>query len=210
MRFIKKKNLQEGEELLYIPQLHWFYTVKHIVLSLPFFLILFVVWYTPDSIKGFAGIESSLMVKMAVRYVFLAACLLVLLVFLWRIFHYLATEYGVTNKRLMLKKGIFRVFTLEIPIDRIESIYCIQGLLGRLFHYGAVYTSGVGGKALLFYKVHRPYALRRKIGEIIERNKIITVVHGDIPRAKPIEKPVPAAEKEPIYRYGTFVRVLPE
>ena len=29
MKFLKKRNLQENEELLHVPGLHWFYTIKY-------------------------------------------------------------------------------------------------------------------------------------------------------------------------------------
>ena len=207
MKFIKKKNLQEGEELLYVPLLHWFYTVKPMALSLPFFLILLVSWRIAGSFTYFDIAEVFL--KTTIRNVFFAAILIVLLVFVWRILQYLSNEYGVTNKRLIMKKGVLRLSTAEIPTDRIESIYCIQSLCGRLFRYGTIYISGVGGMKPLFYMVHRPYALRRKIVDIIEKNKAITVIHGNLP--KPPSKPVVKQDQaeEPIFRYGTFVRVLP-
>ncbi|MCL2127407.1 MAG: PH domain-containing protein [Treponema sp.] len=212
MRFIRKKNFQEGEELLYAPRVHWMYTVKHLVLSLPFFLVLLILWSLSRPygyMAGwFGGQESLLFSRMIIRHVFIAALVILLLDFVWRIFLYLSTEYGVTNRRLMLKKGILRVIVAEIPTDRIESIYCLQGLLGRIFRYGTICISGVGGMMPVFYMVSRPYALRRKIVEIIDKNKTITVVHGDLPRAKPAVKPEPVFEEEPIYRYGTFVKVL--
>jgi hypothetical protein len=97
----------------------------------------------------------------------------------------------------------------EIPFDRIESIYCIKGILGKIFHYGTICVSGVGGKMTAFYMVHKPFALRRKIVSIIEKNKLITVVQGDLPKPRPKPaKPEPVAEEEPIYRYGTFVRTV--
>ena len=207
MKFIKKKNLQEGEELLYVPQLHWFYTVKGMVLSLPYFLVLMICWRLASSLSSLDIAES--IVRIAIRNAFLVGILIILLAFAWRIFQYLSTEYGITNKRLIMKKGVLRLQTTEIPTDRIESIYCVQGLFGRLFRYGHVYISGIGGKMPLFYMVHRPYALRRKIVEIIEKNKAITIVHGDLPKPKPpVAKPEPT--EEPMCRYGTFVRVLSE
>ena len=109
----------------------------------------------------------------------------------------------------MVKNGVICLFTAEIPTDRIESIYCTQGLLGRIFRYGTIIISGIGGMKTVFYMVCRPYAVRRKIVEIIEKNKTVTVVHGDLPKAQPVVKPEPVAEEEPMYRYGTFVRVIP-
>jgi uncharacterized membrane protein YdbT with pleckstrin-like domain len=109
-----------------------------------------------------------------------------------------------------MKKGIIWVKSTEIPTDRIESIYCVQGILGRLFNYGTICISGIGGTKPVFHMVSKPYGLRRRIVEIIEKNKAITVVHGDLPvEEKPVEaKPKQEVEKEPLYRYGTFVRVL--
>lgn len=209
MKFIRKKNFQEGEELLYVPKLHWMYTVRHMVKSLPFFLILLILWSVVRryAARDLFGIETVLMLGV-IKNLFLAALLIILLIFVWRIFVYLYTEYGVTNKRLMIKRGIIRLFTAEIPTDRIESIYCYQGLLGRIFNYGTIFISGIGGKMPVFYMVWRPYTLRKKIFEIIEKNKTITVIHGDLPKVKPSAKPEPAAEEEPINRYGTFVRVI--
>ena len=211
MKFIRKKNFQEGEELLYAPKLHWMFTVRHMVLSLPFFLVLLILWSVAGryAASGWYGIENVLLL-VVVKNVFLAALLIVLLVFVWRIFVYLNTEYGVTNRRLIIKKGILRLVIAEIPTDRIESIYCYQGLMGRIFNYGTVFISGIGGRMPIFHMVWRPYTLRRKIFEIIDKNKTITVVHGDLPKAKPAVKPQPAPDEEPINRYGTFVRVIPE
>jgi len=207
MKFLKKRNLQENEELLYVPGLHWFYTIKYMVLSLPIFVILLIMWGYAEEYAAsgwFPGIETTEDFEYLIRYAFLAVLILVLLVFVCRIFIYVCVEYGVTNKRLLIRKGVIRIVAAEIPIDRIESICCIQGLLGRIFNYGTLRVSGIGGSMPAFRMVGKPYALRRKIVKIIEKNKAITVVHGELPKIKPPE-PV---EEEPIYRYGTFVRVL--
>jgi membrane protein YdbS with pleckstrin-like domain len=212
MRFVKKKNLREGEEILYTPQLHWIYVVKPLLYSLPFFALLLVLWFMGDSLAAVSdemGYDLWMPVQLLVRQVFLAGLLLFLVIFICRIIQYLNTEYGVTNKRLIIKKGVFRLTTAEIPTDRIESIYCTQGILGRIFHYGTMGIAGIGGTMPVFYMVARPYGLRRKIVDIIEKNKTITVVHGDLPKVRPAVKPKKEQE-EPPYRYGTFVRVLPD
>jgi membrane protein YdbS with pleckstrin-like domain len=210
MKFIKKKNLQENEEILYVPALHWFFTVKYMVLSLPLFVILLIVWsYAEDYAASgwFYGVETVEDFQYILKYAFLAAVLFVLLVFICRIFMYICVEYGVTNKRLLIKKGVIRIVAAEIPIDRIESICCTQGLLGMILNYGTLRISGIGGSMPAFRMIGRPYTIRRKIAGIIEKNKAITVLHGDFPKEKPAIKPKPV-EEEPIYRYGTFVRVI--
>ena len=213
MKFIRKKNFQENEELLYVPKLHWMYTIRHMVLLLPVFLILFILWGLTNSAANspewLIGFESAMIAKSVIKSTILGLFLLGLLIFVWKIFLYLCTEFGVTNKRIIIKKGIIRVFIAEIPTDRIESIYCYQGLMGRIFRYGTLYLGGIGGKTPFLKMVARPYALRRKIVDIIEKNKTINVIHGDLPKAQPPVKPEPVVVEEPIYRYGTFVRVVP-
>ena len=199
MTFIKKKNLLEGEDLLYNPQLHWAYIIRPLLQILPIAIILLILWFCTEPIYAVLGFSvEGAFLHLVVRNVLLTAALVILLLLLWRILQYLNTEYGVTSKRLIIKKGVFRIFISEIPTDRIESIYCVQGLLGRLFHYGTICISGVGGMMPMFYMVCRPYGLRRKIMEIVEKNKVVTVTHDN----------APGLGKEPIYRYGTFVRIL--
>ena len=210
MRFIKKKNLIESEELLYVPNLHWMYTARKplsFLLLIPVLFIIraFLLFLMP---MDFFYYGFGVLLNQNILLLILGIVIIAFVILAWRIFLYLSVEYGVTNKRLLMKRGIFRVVTAEIPMDRIESIYCVQGLLGKLFKYGTICISGVGGRMPIFFMVTKPYALRRKIVEIIEKNKTINVIHGDLPKPKPVVKEKPVAAEEPVYRYGTFVRML--
>ena len=213
MRFIRKKNFLEGEELLYKPVLHWMFVVKHMVLSLPVFIVLTVLWVLTESYtdpEGMVlGLAHSSLINLIIWNLFLAGAVVILLVFVWKIFLFIGSEFGITNRRLLIKKGILRLKIMDIPVDRIESIYCTQGLMGRLFGYGNLFITGIGGSVPVFCMAARPYAIRRKIAEVIEKNKTITVVHGDLPRAAPAPRAEPVPEDEPVYRYGTFVRMMP-
>ena len=171
MTFIKGKNMIEGEELLYTPILHWMFIVKSTVLFLlliPVLLIVraFLLSYIPVDL-----VYLRLILDENIIYLILGVVIVASIILVWRIFLYMSVEYGVTNKRLMMKKGILRIFTSEVTMDRIESIYCIQGLLGMIFNYGTIRISGIGGRMPVFFMVMKPYALRRKIVEYIEKNK---------------------------------------
>jgi len=176
MTFIKGKNLIEGEELLYTPYLHWMFIVKHTVLFLLLIPVLLIVRAFLLSFIPVDLVYLRLMLDENIIYLILGVVIIASLILVWRIFLYMSVEYGVTNKRLMMKKGIFRIFTSEITMDRIESIYCVQGLLGMIFNYGTIRISGIGGRMPAFFMVMKPYALRRKIVEYIEKNKSTTVV----------------------------------
>jgi len=192
MEFLKGKNLTEREEFLYMPVFHWMYVAKHLIVFFLLLLGFIIAWLALDQI---------------INEIFYAVIFAWFIIFLFKIIchicYYKSVEYGVTNKRLILKRGIFKVVTIEIPIDRIESINCNQGLTGILFNYGNLIVSGVGGRRMVFYMVRKPYTLRRKVIEVIDKNKAITVIHGDIPKpVKPEPKPV-----DDTYFWGTFVKM---
>jgi membrane protein YdbS with pleckstrin-like domain len=202
MKFIKRKNLYEGEDLLYIPGLHWMYVVEPLFKAVIVLIPLAALYYAG---AGLLEAGAAFIIKKA----FLAAILGILAVLVWRIFSYLNTEYGITNKRLLRKKGVFRITAMDLPTDRIESIVCRQGILGRIFHYGTILITGIGGVTRVFDMVCKPYAVRRKIISIVEKNKAITVIHGEPPKPSvPMPPPEPVEEEEPLYRYGIFVRVM--
>jgi len=210
MKFIKRKNLLDGEELLYIPRLHWLFLLKPVLKSLPFFIVLFLLWIFSAPItssRELPGFKFDIpLINNVFKYIFYVSILAVVIMLVCRIFQYLTTEFGVTSKRLLIKKGVFKVFVSDIPTDRIESIYCFQNFWERIFHCGTIFISGVGGMVPTFFMISRPYALRRKIVEVMERNKAITVVHGNLPRAPQVENP--KVKEYPLYLFGTFVRVV--
>ena len=56
----------------------------------------------------------------------------------------MTTELALTNKRVIAKFGFIRRQTIEININRIESISVNQGFWGRIFNYGSVVVRGTG------------------------------------------------------------------
>jgi hypothetical protein len=87
-----------------------------------------------------------------------------------------------------------------MPISKIESVFSSQGSGGKLFRYGTVYISGIGGMRPRYSKIHKPYVTRRIINTIMEKNKRITIVQGLPDKRLPEKKPAP-----PEISYGTFV-----
>jgi uncharacterized membrane protein YdbT with pleckstrin-like domain len=56
------------------------------------------------------------------------------------------TEYGVTNFRVVQKRGIVSLHTIEMNLDKVESVDVDQTLLGRMFGFGTVAIHGVGSR----------------------------------------------------------------
>jgi uncharacterized membrane protein YdbT with pleckstrin-like domain len=56
------------------------------------------------------------------------------------------SEFAVTSLRVIVKRGILSLHTVEINLDKIESVDVIQSLFGRMFGYGDVMIHGVGAR----------------------------------------------------------------
>lgn len=78
------------------------------------------------------------------------------------------SEYGITNKRVLMKIGFIRRLAIEIYLQRIESVKVYQSVAGRIFGYGSIIISGVGGSKDPFHDVPYPLEFRRKIQEQVE------------------------------------------
>jgi uncharacterized membrane protein YdbT with pleckstrin-like domain len=72
-------------------------------------------------------------------------------------------EYGVTNKRVIFKKGIIGRQTEEMKIGSIETVEIDQGVLGRILGYGDVKVTGRGISDVVFRRMDDPMAVKRYI-----------------------------------------------
>ena len=73
------------------------------------------------------------------------------------------SEFGVTNKRVIIKVGFLRRKTLELLLRHVEAISVDQSVMGRLLNYGAVTLTGTGGVKEVFHNISKPLEFRRKI-----------------------------------------------
>jgi len=84
-----------------------------------------------------------------------------LLLWLWAWIVFATTELAITNKRVIAKTGLMQRRTIEMFLEKIESIQVDQSVLGRLFNFGSVVISGTGVHSAPFKNISDPIALRR-------------------------------------------------
>ena len=74
-----------------------------------------------------------------------------------------ATEIGVTNQRLIYKRGLVARATKEVELRCIEVVDLEQSLLGRLLDYGRVGVHGTGVADIVLPSMADPLGLRRAL-----------------------------------------------
>ncbi|HTZ80115.1 MAG TPA: PH domain-containing protein [Stellaceae bacterium] len=140
--------LQPGERLLHESRLHW-------AIYLPgFFFILIAV-------VGFALSNSQppLVWEGLVAIGILCALLAWLKAWLRR----MGTELAVTDRRVIYKQGLIRRHTVEMNMDKVESVDVDQSILGRIFNYGDVTIRGTGASLEPLQMIEDPLAFRSHV-----------------------------------------------
>jgi len=83
---------------------------------------------------------------------------------------YFTTELAITNKRVIAKFGLISRSTIEINLQKIESIQVNQGILGRIFDYGSIVVSGAGNPQAPIPGISKPLQFRRAFIDTQESN----------------------------------------
>lgn len=78
------------------------------------------------------------------------------------------SEYGVTNKRVLMKTGWMERNSLEMFLDKIETVHVDQTIMGRILGFGSITIIGTGGSKDPFLNVPRPLHFRKMIQQEID------------------------------------------
>jgi hypothetical protein len=72
-------------------------------------------------------------------------CVVAPLLLLLTWFCYSKSEIFLTDRRLLFRAGFLSRRSGELPLENVESIYLSEPLVGRMFGYGTVMVTSVGG-----------------------------------------------------------------
>jgi uncharacterized membrane protein YdbT with pleckstrin-like domain len=93
---------------------------------------------------------------------------LALLVLLAGIIKRQSSDFVVTNKRVMMKTGVFTTRSIELLLSKIEAVAVHQSLGGRMFDYGDIVITGSGGTQESFSTIQAPLELRRAVQSVTD------------------------------------------
>ena len=82
--------------------------------------------------------------------------------------HVITTELALTNRRIIAKSGLIRRNTIELKVNRVESLGVDQGVLGRIFNFGSITVKGVGGSNAPIPYISRPLEFRQQVNNYLD------------------------------------------
>ena len=143
--------LQPGEQVRAIGRLHWVIFLRAIALSLVGLVVLALAQELEPRIREVAD---------AVGWIVLA---IALLAFLQAWARRSITELAVTNRRVIYKRGFLRRHTVEMNMDKVETVDVDQSVAGRLLGFGSIRVLGTGRGIENLRRVAAPLQLRNAI-----------------------------------------------
>jgi hypothetical protein len=144
--------LQPGETIAYRARLHW---------------IIYLLGMTCVAAAVGLAIAAMVLQPQSLRLGLLAAAAIALFLGLFQMLRaWLVsanTEIIVTSRRVIYKTGFISRSTVEMNLDKVESVLVQQTLLGRMIDYGTVIIRGVGAGLEPIRNIGSPLMLHRHI-----------------------------------------------
>lgn len=145
-----QKVLQPDERVVYQTKLSWAMYIPGLLLlaaAIVFFIVTHVIFTT----TWWADIINLVLVIVAVF----------LLAQEW--FERWTTEIAITDRRVIFKRGFIRRDTIEMGVEKVESVDVNQSLLGRLFDFGDITVRGTGAGLAPFRNIDSPLDFRSHV-----------------------------------------------
>lgn len=73
------------------------------------------------------------------------------------------TEIDVTDRRIVFKRGFIRRHTVEMNMDKVESVDVDQSILGRVFDFGDIVVRGTGVGIEPLHNIQAPLQFRNYV-----------------------------------------------
>jgi uncharacterized membrane protein YdbT with pleckstrin-like domain len=74
-----------------------------------------------------------------------------------------STEFGLTDKRLVMKSGWLTTQVDEMPLGKVEAIRIEQDILGKFCGFGNLVTIGTGGTRRAFQTITEPFEFYARV-----------------------------------------------
>ncbi len=136
-----EKNLLNGENILYSGKMHWVVFLWPIIWLIIGLMLL----------DSFGGLFILIALGTSIA----------------SLINYTTSEFGITNKRVIVKVGFIRRNSLEVLLSKVEGIQVNQGILGRILGFGSITVTGTGGTKDPFHKIAAPLEFRKSVQEQI-------------------------------------------
>lgn len=98
------------------------------------------------------------------KYTYAGIVCLIYAVVMW--FKHKAVEMAVTNKKVILKKGLFLHNTAELRLEKVESVSIKKNFLGQILGFATIVFTGTGSQKIEFLGIANAQKIKNEIDDI--------------------------------------------
>lgn len=143
-----ESNLEQNEEVVLKIKKNLAYLIPGFLWLVIWILVgVFLTLFLGNIEKGESG-EAVEKISSTKLYLWIPVIILGLINLVLRLINFFWMSLAVTNKRVLGRIGLLRVYALDIHIDKIDHVEIKASFLGRLFHYYSVQIFSVGGAGM--------------------------------------------------------------
>lgn len=173
----RKKSSHPGEKVVFETRPRF---VIHLTSTLLKLLILILLAFFFQAMLAAAAVVQNYLVNYirlplveGVSFFLLILILLLFLWVIWDLFSWRSTKYLLTDRRVMIKKGMIRKKTVYIHFNKVQDISISQSLLERLFQSGDIKIfGGHENTQMLLENIPNPVEVDDMINRLIEGEEI--------------------------------------
>lgn len=147
------KNLVDGERVIKRASVSWLSFLPRILIA----AFLMMPYFTNPAMQENAFSFAFMLIG---AYLFLSAAIYIF-----------TTELALTNKRIIAKFGFISRKTIELRLEKVESLSINQGIFGRLLNFGSVVVNGTGGTSTPIPSIDSPLDFRRVVNNHLEEGE---------------------------------------
>ncbi|MCB0977593.1 MAG: PH domain-containing protein, partial [Acidimicrobiales bacterium] len=147
--------LNDKEELVLDLRPHWFFLAKPVVCfvgSLILTILSLVVWDPSGTVGDVVSILCAVLV------------LGTLLFLVWEYLVWTSTMFVLTSDRIVSRRGVLTKSGVEIPLERINTVFFQQGVFERIIGSGDLAIESAGERGTeTFNDVRKPSVVQKEI-----------------------------------------------
>ncbi|MEW5735093.1 MAG: PH domain-containing protein [Thermodesulfobacteriota bacterium] len=141
------KTLIPGETVIFQTRLHKFIYIAPVIMFAALSLLGFAVILQVNEFHN-------------IGYLFFPAAALPIAVAYLAVF---SSEFAVTNKRVVIKKGLIRQSTVDLMFDQIASLSVDQDIFGRIMNFGTLRLVSSAGWMVVFKNIEDALSFRNAL-----------------------------------------------
>jgi uncharacterized membrane protein YdbT with pleckstrin-like domain len=156
-------NLHRDEQIVLDLHPHWIMLAKGVILLVAAIVIGIVLLSWNPSSRSLENVVNGLAVVMVI---------VALLYFLQRWIAWISTNFVVTTDRCIYREGIISKRGIEIPLERINTVFFNQGIIDRMVKAGTLTIESAGEHGVqTFEDVRNPIAVQQELYQQMEDNE---------------------------------------